>query len=128
MATERDLEDVLSRELALLDTEVRMSPERLRELLHPAFMEFGASGTVWTLESVLSALPGDPEVEGEAVDVTAISLGDDVVLLTYRMTGSRPTLRSSIWLRTPGGWQMRFNQGTLLKPHPAGNEVDDSGR
>lgn len=55
MATERDLEDVLSRERALLDTDVRLSPERLRELLHPSFMEFGASGTVWTLESVLSA-------------------------------------------------------------------------
>jgi len=116
MATERDLEDVLSRERALLDTDVRTSLVRLRELLHPSFMEFGASGTVWTLESVLSALPDDPEVDGEAVDFAAISLGEDVVLLTYRITGSRPTLRSSVWLRTPAGWQMRFNQGTLLTP------------
>ena len=116
MATERDLEDVLSRERALLDPGVRVSPKGLRELLHPSFMEFGASGTVWTLESVLSTLPGDPEVDGEAVDFTAASLGEDAVLLTYRMTGSRPTLRSSVWLRTPDGWQMRFNQGTLVNP------------
>jgi len=119
MATERDLEDVLSRERALLDTGVRLSPERLRELLHPSFMEFGASGTVWTLESVLSTLPDDPEVHGKAVDFAATSLDEDVVLLTYRITGSRPTLRSSVWLRTSHGWQMRFNQGTLLKPQPA---------
>jgi ribonuclease HI len=58
-------------------------------------------------------------VDGEAVDFTAPSLDEDVVLLTYRITGSRPTLRSSVWLRTPDGWQMRFNQGTLLKPQPA---------
>jgi hypothetical protein len=116
MATERDLEDVISRERALLDKDVRLSPGRLRELLHPSFIEFGASGTVWTLESVLRALPGDPEVEGEAVDSTATSLDEDAVLLTYRITGSRPSLRSSVWLRTADGWQMRFHQGTLLNP------------
>ena len=116
MATERGLEDALSRERARLDPGVRISPKRLRELLHPSFTEFGASGTVCTLESVLSTLPGDPEVNEEAVDFTAVSLGEDAVLLTYRMTGSRPTLRSSVWLRTPEGWQMRFNQGTLLNP------------
>ena len=116
MATEQDLEEVLNRERSLLDTGVRMSPKRLRELLHPSFMEFGASGTVWTLDAVLSALPADPEVDGEAVDFTATSLDADAVLLTYRITGLRPTLRSSVWLRTPDGWQMRFNQGTLLNP------------
>lgn len=50
-------------------------------------------------------------------------LGPDSALLTYRSasvaedgTAGRHTLRSSVWLRTALGWQMRFHQGTPTAP------------
>lgn len=36
-------------ERALLDPSVRADPGRVAALLHPEFVEFGASGTVWRM-------------------------------------------------------------------------------
>lgn len=113
--TPRDLEEVVRRERLLHDPDVRSSEARLRELLHPDFLEHGASGRVWDVESTVGALTADPTMApGESTSFSATPLADDVVLLTYRITGARSTLRGSVWVRTPGaGWQLRFHQGTL---------------
>src|SRR3954453_16811424 len=46
-------------------------------------------------------------------------LADGIALLTYATANedvdgnrSRHTLRSSVWVRTASGWQIRFHQGT----------------
>ncbi len=112
-AGERDLQQVVERELALLSPEVRRDADAVRSLLHPDFVEYGASGRVWDRVSVATATGGSPEGI-TASDLQPRRVGSDVVLLTYRSQASgRRTLRSSVWVRDPqAGWLLLFHQGT----------------
>jgi hypothetical protein len=114
--TDADLEQVVARELRLLDPDVRADVDAVTELLHPDFAEYGASGRVWDRDSIVAALAEDPGVSGTAEDLRAARLADDVVLVTYRVDGERRSLRSSVWVRDDDGWRVRFHQGTLVRP------------
>jgi 8-oxo-dGTP diphosphatase len=103
-------------ELRLLDPAVRASPELVTELLHPDFVEFGASGRRWDATSVLEVMgaAGPPiEVRGLA----GTRLAPDVVHLTYTSDAAgRQARRSSVWRRDPRGrWLLWFHQGTLTQ-------------
>jgi hypothetical protein len=107
----------LEEELHLPET--RRNVARLQMLLHPDFVEFGRSGRRSSRDEVLRQLPlGDHAViNSDEFVVSVISAG--VALLTYRSAHvdaagnrSRVTLRSSLWIETATGWQMRFHQGT----------------
>ncbi|MFJ8464488.1 DUF4440 domain-containing protein [Streptomyces swartbergensis] len=50
------VEAAIEGEPALLDPDVRRSPERVGALLHPGFHEFGASGRHWSRCAVIAAL------------------------------------------------------------------------
>lgn len=105
---------VLALERELLRPAYRADGDRLRELLHPDFLEFGASGTVWTLDAVVAELTASPSLDVRAVDLRADRVAADAVLVTFRTVGARTALRSSLWVRTTGGpWRLRFHQGTL---------------
>jgi hypothetical protein len=111
-----ELGQVIGREMRLLDPSVRASAEAVTALLHEDFREFGASGLVWDRESIVPAISADPGPRVTVGDMTAARLAPDVVLLTYRVT--RPgglSLRSSVWRRGEGGWQLFFHQGTLQR-------------
>jgi hypothetical protein len=122
------MEDSLMRlfrelEERLLSPEIRASPEALAQLLADEFMEIGSSGTVYNKQQVIEALQHEP-AEGSSTARTADDLAvrpiaADIVLVTYRTV--RPAaktapafhaLRSSIWKRIDGRWQMVFHQGT----------------
>jgi hypothetical protein len=103
------LEDVVALELSLLDPEVRRSPERVERLLHPGFREFGASGRAWDRDGIVAALAAEPGDGWEATEVEAHEVASGVALVTYRTASS---LRSSLWVEGPEGWQMLFHQGT----------------
>jgi hypothetical protein len=109
-----DLDQVVARERRLLDPDVRADVDAVTELLHPDFLEYGASGRVWDRDSIIAALAQDPGVSGAAKDLRATRLADDVILLTYRVEGERRSLRSSVWVSDGDGWRVRFHQGTLL--------------
>ncbi|GAA1852414.1 nuclear transport factor 2 family protein [Pseudonocardia ailaonensis] len=122
MADERDADipDVIASELRLLEHEVRASPAALRELLDPEFHEFGASGRVWDLGSILTFMgsPDDHKEPPEIDRIRGVRLADDVVLLTYRSRRRDLTvLRSSVWRRRDGGWRVFFHQGTVQPLH-----------
>jgi hypothetical protein len=102
------LDEVVALELALLDPEVRGSPERVQRLLHPDFREFGLSGA-WNRDAIVAALAADPGTGWTATEVEAREVAGGVVLVTYRAAGS---LRSSLWVEGPEGWQLLFHQGT----------------
>lgn len=107
-----DLTEVARREVLLLQPETRSDTQAVLALLHPDFVEFGASGTVWNITTVAAAI--DPD-RIEATDLYATRLAPDVVLATYLSQHStRPACRrSSIWVRHPDrGWLLRFHQGT----------------
>lgn len=109
---DRDLDDIVARELALLDPDVRRDPERVRAFLHPEFVEFGASGRVWDRESIAVVTSGVHE-RITASDLSPRRLGPDAVLLTYRShTPDRAALRSSTWVRVDGDWLLLCHQGT----------------
>jgi glyoxylase I family protein len=110
-----DLETQLHRQ------DVRASAGALRHLIAEDFLEFGVSGTVWTLDAIIDALKDEAFSPREASDFRLTMLADDVALLTYRAhrgaTATRPgadSLRSSIWRQRDGRWQMVFHQGTPL--------------
>src|SRR5688572_28292994 len=111
--TEADLREVVGREMALLEPSVRRDAERVLALLHPDFLEYGASGRVWDRQSITVVTSGaDSPIQ--ATDLQTRYLGADAVLVTYRSREpEREALRSSVWLRDPeAGWLLLFHQGT----------------
>lgn len=111
-----ELDQVIGHEMRLLDPQVRASAAALTGLLHEDFREFGASGRVWDLASIVSAVTADPGAAVTVGDMAAVRLAPEVVLLTYWVTrrGGR-SLRSSVWRRDTGGWRLYFHQGTLQR-------------
>lgn len=100
----------------LLDPAVRSSADRILALLHPDFVEFGASGRRWDAASVATSME-HAAVDGERTQArgwSAVKLADDVVLLTFEaLRPERMSLRSSVWVRVDAEWRLRFHQGTV---------------
>ena len=90
------------------------------ELLHESFFEIGRSGERYDRAQVVAALINDaPGDEIHAEDFSVTMLSEECALLTYRSFTrdaqgeiGKPTLRTSIWIKTDKSWQMRFHQGT----------------
>jgi ribonuclease HI len=116
--TGTEIDRVARLEVELLDPAVRADAKRLDELLHPDFVEHGASGRTWTRQSIIDELPLEDGTTPRttASDIEAQHLTDDVILVTYRTTSTLNTaVRSSLWLRSATGlWHIRFHQGTPL--------------
>lgn len=111
-----ELDQVIGREMRLLDPRVRASAESVSALLHEDFREFGASGRTWDRDSIVPAVSANPGPAVTVGDMRAVRLAPDVVLLTYQVT--RPgglSMRSSVWRRDEGGWRLYFHQGTLQR-------------
>ncbi|MFF4367115.1 DUF4440 domain-containing protein [Streptomyces sp. NPDC001594] len=113
---ERAVQAAVDAELRLLDPGVRMSPDRVLELLDPEFNEIGASGRRWDAETILAVTSGGSVTPESPVEVSAMSgtvLAPGVVHLTYLSDQQgRRAWRSSVWRLTETGWRMYFHQGT----------------
>lgn len=115
--SDADLAEVVRKELQLLEPAFRSHLAAVLALLHPDFLEFGASGHRWDATSTAELLAQEPpHVARQATDLAPVRLADDIVLLTYTAHhGDRVSLRSSVWLRHPEqGWVLRFHQGTPM--------------
>ena len=106
-------------EFRLLDRLFRNSSTLVASLLADDFCEFGSSGRIYDKSSIVAALAVDSTEAPEVLDFEVASLGDCVVLATYRTrrrdgdgTMLSESLRSSIWCRVGGEWKLRFHQGT----------------
>src|SRR5262245_23814894 len=118
----RDLECELHR------LETRQNRERLEQLLHPDFVEFARSGRRYSRREVLAefSVAGAVLEPVQVEQFELVEIGRGAVLVTYlsaHETGTgelhRQTLRSSLWLETETGWQMRFHQGTPADAVPS---------
>ena len=114
-----ELTEVIRKELQLLDPTTRRRTNDVAALLHPDFLEFGASGKAWNADQMVAELerdPGDSTIR--ASDLNATRLGPDTVLLTYlARSGRSRSWRSSVWRRAGNGsWKILFHQGTPLDP------------
>lgn len=117
---------LLACERALLDPEVRRDRARVSALLADDFVEFGASGRVWTRCDILDLLETEKYIQPDVEALGCRQLADGVVLMTYRSArtsenGERSvSLRSSIWSRESGEagkserWLLRFHQGSRV--------------
>ncbi len=115
----------LAAQLEALESElhhpgIRVSRERLEQLLHPEFTEVGRSGRQYTRETVIAHLAAQttqPDVVAKNYYAKVVSPG--VALLTYESAQRGPdgtlvlaALRSSVWLQSECGWQLVYHQGT----------------
>ncbi len=99
---------------------VRCNRERLEQLLHPDFHEVGRSGQAYSRETIISFLSSQHSQPTVVSDGFAVAeLGSETALLTYRSAHvdstnilANHTLRSSLWIKTDAGWQLRYHQGT----------------
>ena len=112
-------EHIRELEERLLRPEVRRSRENLEELLADEFTEFASDGAAYAKAQVIDALQSEVPCQRSLIDFRIVALAEDVVLSTFRSTrhGDAPaeaveSLRSSIWKRRNGRWQMIFHQGT----------------
>lgn len=107
-----DVEQVVAYERELLSDRIRSDAKAVAELLHPDFVEFGPSGRTWTRSAMLATV--GPLLEVPTIEtVTVTELAPGAILHVWRATTASGTVnRSSTWLRTRAGWQLRFSQGT----------------
>ena len=107
---------LLEAEKALTDPDVRRSPKRVEQLLHPDFTEIGSSGDVYRrremIEMMTSETPGDVVMR----DFCVRPLNQATVLVTYRSIGTsgKEARRSSIWVDEGSGWRLIHHQGTRV--------------
>lgn len=104
----------------MLQPEVRQAAEEVAWLLAEGFVEFGSSGRVYSRDEIIEALRHESPMQRSLTHFKTLVLAPDVVLVTYRavrqsghVTPPESSLRSSIWQRIDGRWQMMFHQGTV---------------
>ncbi|MGH3423978.1 MAG: tetratricopeptide repeat protein, partial [Nocardioidaceae bacterium] len=128
------IEAVVGGELRLLDPDVRRSADQLCALLHPDFVEHGASGRRWDRDSIVAALTSADRTSPIRVeDMLPVVVAPGIVHLRYvSANGSRRAQRSSIWVHDECGWRAWFHQGTLIQaagddPYPGGDDEEVCG-
>ena len=118
-ASEATLSDHLQNlERRLLDPAIRKNQKALSALLTDDFCEFGSSGRTFSRPTILAWLAEENPAELTLTDFSCQRLGEDTALVTYRSHRHAPdgtttaALRSSLWVRRKGSWQLHFHQGT----------------
>lgn len=116
-------EELEALERRLLDPEFRKSAEAVGSLLADEFIEYASNGEIFDKARIIEVLCAALPTPMDLTDFKAVVLAPDAALATFRYergaTAARPaavSLRSSVWKRLNGRWQMVFHQGTLLPP------------
>ncbi len=84
------------------------------------FIEFGASGKIYTKSQTVEILKDRTAIELPASfdisDFNCIKLNEEVYHITYTLFyGGILTRRSSLWKKFRDNWRLIFHQGTLVK-------------
>ncbi len=113
-------EELFALEEQLLLRAVRQNTAMVAGMLSDEFLEFGSSGRMYTKPEILESLQAEAPKELSLRDLKLTTLSPDVALLTYKVRKLQAdvpaveSLRSSIWSRQAGRWQMIFHQGTAI--------------
>ena len=115
------LRELTEREPIFHRLELGTSREDLERMTHPEFYEIGASGKIYTRDFVLDTLEErykhPVEDLWETSDFHCRHLAPDLYLLNYTLlqNHTRRTRRTTLWQRSPTGWQIVFHQGTIIQ-------------
>jgi glyoxylase I family protein len=114
-------EELLECEKRLLDPVLRRTPERLAALLADNFVEFASSGRTYDKKQVIYHLGRQLPAQVRIEEFRVVELAPGIALVTYRARAEsadekdeRYSLRSALWVRRGGNWQMVFHQGTPI--------------
>lgn len=105
-------------ETSLLTPEVRTSFEKLSKLLSDDFAEYGSSGLIYDKKITLEKLPKSKPLNYRLYDFEIFIISDQIVQTRFKTDrinadGTQTiALRSSLWKKNNGNWQMFFHQGT----------------
>ncbi|MCA2206989.1 DUF4440 domain-containing protein [Nocardia rosealba] len=131
---DEQVREAVAAEMRLLDPAVRRSRELAEVLLHPEFVEVGASGRRWDRHQMLAELPtmsGSADDQRiEVSDVRGVLLAPGLVHLTYQTNhDGRRVLRSSLWRKgfADTSWRMYYHQGTPV-PGSTFEQVNLTGK
>ncbi|TWT04412.1 DUF4440 domain-containing protein [Planococcus sp. CPCC 101016] len=108
-------EEMYELECSHLHPEVRVSAEKLGDVLDDEFFEFGSSGGVIKR----SHYSEDDTLSPDPMEIKFFSLhelGPAARLTTYQLINQktgRVTNRSSVWKKRQNGWKLFFHQGTV---------------
>ena len=111
-----DFDALRSAEEELLKSSTRRDPDRVRELLHPEFIEIGRSGRKWSRDEIVAAL-ADEEMRAPVAtsDWGFSELAPGVILVSYAVHGAdRDSRHSSVWVASADKPLLRFHQGTFI--------------
>ena len=105
-------------EQRLLTQVTRRDVREIAHLIADDFLEFGASGGIWTKADLVEQLPDEPFTHRTISDFAVKPLSAHTALVTYQChTNANHSLRSSIWRKHDEQWQMVFHQGTFVPQH-----------
>jgi DNA-binding MarR family transcriptional regulator len=98
--------------------ETRFDAAHMERVLSADFFEFGRSGRVYTRAEIIAMKGGAIPVIFPLREFKITAIDRQVALVTYvsevRRNGVERGNRSSLWRKTPAGWEMRFHQGTAV--------------
>ena len=117
MISPQDVDELRQLEESLWIAQTRFDQAYMQQILSPEFVEFGRSGKVYGREETLSTAYHDIRCTFPLKNFTAQRIEANVFLVIYvsECISDGQVLvanRSSIWIKTPQGWQLRFHQGT----------------
>jgi hypothetical protein len=112
-------EELRKLEESLWVAETRFDMAYMERILAPDFFEFGRSGRTYTRAETLAANGQEINARLPLRDFKVTAVSEDVYLVTYVSevqgeTGLEVGNRSSLWVRTEQGWQLKFHQGTKV--------------
>ena len=115
----QDIQILRELEESLWVAETRFDRDYMERVLSPGFFEFGRSGRTYTRAETLSAPSQEIQAALPLKAFKATPISETVVLVTYISEVMNEKLevgnRSSLWLKTPSGWQLQFHQGTPVE-------------
>lgn len=116
----KDIIDTLKKlEESLWNNETRFSKKHMNQILAEDFVEFGRSGRIYKREDTLAVPENEALTEYHFENFQVRQIDENVFLVTYVSRVMFDELeianRSSLWLKTSGGWLLQFHQGTPAK-------------
>lgn len=107
--------EIKSLELELVSPEIRKNVARINELISDDFEEFGSSGKAYRKQDILNDLPLSEPANYELSGFTFKELSSHCILIKYSsIVSGVHALRSSIWVKQEGHWQILHHQSTVV--------------